>query len=113
MDQDLRNTLTSVGLVSHVVNSNEYFNIGAYNEKELFIEHYQTSIRWTSGGIVNDLRQLSPLSWIRVDLNAGSGSVQGITGSYIVFPQNDEGHAGYYYIKQSSSTLCNMDEFIG
>lgn len=113
MSQGLRNTLTSVGLVSHVGNSDEYFSIGAYNEKKLFVEHFQTSIRWTSGGIVNDLRQLTPLSWICVDLNAGSGSVQGITGSYLIIPHNAEGGTGYYYIKQSGSTLCNLDDFVG
>lgn len=113
MGQDLRNTLTSTGLVAHVGNSNEYFRIGAYNEKALFVEHYQTNIRWTSGGIVNDLRRLSPLSWIRVDLNAGSGSVQGITGTYIIIPQGTGSSTGYYYIRQSSSTLCNIDDFVG
>ena len=106
-----KKAMSEIKLITHNPEYSDFYSICPIDEKELFIEDYQTNIRRTPAGVVGDLRWLSPLSWIRLDMSPSPESTQGITGSYFIFNQEDNGIEGYYYIKQHSNELFNLIDF--
>ena len=108
----LQNVFIQQELIMHRQDHVQFSNIGSNGSDETYIAGYVTSIRRSGAGVVSDLKGLIPMSWIRTDMKEGSGSVQGIVGSFLIFNTEDNGFDGYYYIKQRSESFYNADEYI-
>lgn len=108
----LQNVFIQQELIMHRQDHVQFSNIGSNGSDETYIAGYVTSIRRSGAGVVSDLKGLIPMSWIRTDMKEGSGSVQGIVGSFLIFNTEDNGFDGYYYIKQRSESFYNTDEYI-
>ena len=108
----LQNVFIQQELIMHRQDHVQFSNIGSNGSDETYIAGYVTSIRRSGAGVVSDLKGLIPMSWLRTDMKEGSGSVQGIVGSFLIFNTEDNGFDGYYYIKQRSESFYNTDEYI-
>lgn len=109
---DIRNAIMNLELITPLQSSRDFRKVGPVGSAVIYAQNLQTNVLRSNRGVISDLAQLNPKSWIRTGLEDGCGVTKGVNGTYLILTTDEHGSDSYLFIKQRNEEFFNSSSYM-